>query len=51
MSDEFDLVVIGAGSGGVAASRRDAVHDTQVLIVKANRLGAPASAAAACPPS
>ena len=39
MSDEFDLVVIGAGSGGVAASRRAAAHGARVLIVEADRVG------------
>jgi glutathione reductase (NADPH) len=39
MSDTFDLVVIGAGSGGVAASRRAAAHGARVLIVEAGRVG------------
>jgi len=39
MSDVFDLVVIGAGSGGVAASRRAAAHGARVLIVEADRVG------------
>lgn len=39
MSDEFDLVVIGAGSGGVAASRRAAAYGARVLIVEADRVG------------
>jgi glutathione reductase (NADPH) len=39
MSDEFDLVVIGAGSGGVAASRRAAAHGARVLIAEADRVG------------
>ena len=39
MSDEYDLVVIGAGSGGVAASRRAAAHGARVLIVEADRVG------------
>jgi len=39
MSDEFDLVVIGAGSGGVAAARRAAAHGARVLIVEADRVG------------
>ncbi len=39
MTDEFDLVVIGAGSGGVAASRRAAAHGARVLIVEADRVG------------
>ncbi|MBS0306226.1 MAG: glutathione-disulfide reductase [Proteobacteria bacterium] len=36
---EFDLVVIGAGSGGVAASRRAAAHGARVAIVEAGRVG------------
>lgn len=39
MSDDFDLVVIGAGSGGVAASRRAAAHGARVLIAEAGRVG------------
>ena len=39
MSDEFDLVVVGAGSGGVAASRRASAHGARVLIVEADRVG------------
>ncbi len=39
MTEKFDLVVIGAGSGGVAASRRSAVHGARVLIVEADRVG------------
>ena len=39
MSEEFDLVVIGAGSGGVAASRRAAAHGARVLIAEADRVG------------
>lgn len=39
MNDDFDLVVIGAGSGGVAASRRAAAHGARVLIAEADRVG------------
>lgn len=39
MAKEFDLIVIGAGSGGVAASRRAAAHGARVLIVEADRVG------------
>ena len=39
MTTDFDLVVIGAGSGGVAASRRAAVHGARVLVVEADRVG------------
>jgi glutathione reductase (NADPH) len=38
-ADHFDLIVIGAGSGGVAASRRAAVHGARVLIAEADRVG------------
>ena len=36
---DFDLVVIGAGSGGVAASRRAAAHGARVAVVEAGRVG------------
>ncbi len=39
MPDEFDLIVIGAGSGGIAAARRAAAHGTRVLIAEADRVG------------
>ncbi len=39
MHQDFDLVVIGAGSGGVAASRRAAAHGARVAIVEAGRVG------------
>ena len=39
MDFEFDLVTLGAGSGGVAASRRAALHGAQVAIVEAGRVG------------
>ena len=39
MSDAFDFVVIGAGSGGVAASRRAAAHGAKVAIVESSRVG------------
>lgn len=35
----FDLITIGAGSGGVAASRRAAAHGARVLIVESDRVG------------
>jgi glutathione reductase (NADPH) len=37
--DDFDLIVIGAGSGGVAASRRAAAHGARVLIADPGRVG------------
>lgn len=39
MNTDFDLVVIGAGSGGVAASRRAAAHGARVAIVEGRRVG------------
>jgi glutathione reductase (NADPH) len=39
LDDSYDLIVIGAGSGGVAASRRAAAHGARVLIVEAGRVG------------
>jgi glutathione reductase (NADPH) len=39
MNDGYDLVVIGAGSGGVAASRRAASHGAKVAVVEASRVG------------
>ena len=39
LTDLYDLIVIGAGSGGVAASRRAAAHGARVLIAEADRVG------------
>src|SRR5262245_52900387 len=39
MAYDFDLIVLGAGSGGVAASRRAALHGAKVAIVEAGRVG------------
>jgi glutathione reductase (NADPH) len=39
MADEFDLVVIGAGSGGLAASQRAAEYGAKVAIVESGALG------------
>ena len=36
---DFDLLTIGAGSGGVAGSRRAASHGAKVAIVEASRIG------------
>lgn len=38
-SEDFDLVTIGAGSGGVAASRRAASYGARVAIVERSRVG------------
>jgi glutathione reductase (NADPH) len=39
MDFEFDLITLGAGSGGVAASRRAALHGAKVAIVEGGRVG------------
>jgi glutathione reductase (NADPH) len=39
MSWNFDLIVIGGGSGGIAAARRAAEYGARVAIVEGNRLG------------
>jgi glutathione reductase (NADPH) len=39
MTAEFDLITVGAGSGGVAASRRAAAHGARVLIIEGDRVG------------
>lgn len=39
MADDYDLVVIGGGSGGVACARRAAAHGARVLLVERSRLG------------
>ncbi|KEF42227.1 MAG: glutathione reductase [Cyanobium sp. CACIAM 14] len=39
MTDCFDLIVLGAGSGGLAASKRAASHGASVAIVEGDRVG------------
>lgn len=39
MTSTFDLLVIGAGSGGVAASRRAAAHGARVGVIESGRVG------------
>lgn len=39
MDPDFDLLTIGAGSGGVAASRRAALHGARVAVVEDSRVG------------
>jgi glutathione reductase (NADPH) len=39
MTPDFDLITIGAGSGGVAASRRAAALGAKVAIIEGNRVG------------
>ena len=37
--DHYDLITLGAGSGGVAASRRAAAHGARVAIIEGSRVG------------
>ena len=39
MSYDYDLIVIGAGSGGVRASRISAGHGARVAVIEESRLG------------
>ena len=39
MPYDYDLITLGAGSGGVAASRRAAAHGARVVIVEGGRVG------------
>ena len=39
MSDQFDLIVIGGGSGGLAASKRAAEYGARVVLIESGRLG------------
>jgi glutathione reductase (NADPH) len=39
MADCFDLIVLGAGSGGLAAAKRAASYGAQVAIVEGDRVG------------
>jgi len=39
MADCFDLIVLGAGSGGLAAAKRAASHSARVAIVEGDRVG------------
>ena len=39
MQDHFDLIVLGAGSGGLAAAKRAALHGARVAIVEGDRVG------------
>ena len=39
MTFDYDLITLGAGSGGVAASRRAALHGAQVAIIEGSRVG------------
>ncbi len=39
MSETFDLIVIGGGSGGIAAARRAAEYGARVALIEGGRLG------------
>jgi len=39
MTDEYDLIVVGGGSGGMATARRAAAHGARVAMVERHRLG------------
>jgi glutathione reductase (NADPH) len=39
MQSDFDLIVIGAGSGGIAGARRAAEYGARVLVIERARLG------------
>jgi len=39
MEEVFDLIVIGAGSGGIATARRAAVYGARVAVIESGRLG------------
>jgi glutathione reductase (NADPH) len=39
MSDQYDLIVIGGGSGGLATAKRAAEHGARVVLIESGRLG------------
>jgi len=39
MSQEYDFIVVGGGSGGIACARRAAAHGASVLLVEGGRIG------------
>ena len=39
MEFEFDLIVVGAGSGGLAAAKRAASYGAKVAIIEVNEIG------------
>ena len=38
MSDQFDLIVIGGGSGGLASAKRAAEYGARVVLIESGRL-------------
>jgi len=39
MNKQFDFIVIGGGSGGIASARRAAEYGARVLLIESGRLG------------
>ena len=39
MASDFDLIVIGGGSGGLACAQRAALHGARALVIESHRLG------------
>lgn len=39
MEEEFDLIILGAGSGGLAAAKRAAKHGARVAIIEGDQVG------------
>ena len=39
MKFQFDLIVVGAGSGGLAAAKRAASYGAKVAIIEVNQIG------------
>ena len=39
MEDHFDLIVVGAGSGGLASAKRAARHGAKVAVIEGDRVG------------
>jgi glutathione reductase (NADPH) len=39
MSKQYDYIVVGGGSGGIASAKRAASHGANVLLIESNRMG------------